>query len=167
MIKMKRFILTIALLFFVMSVMGCETTRQEGSPPSNISEMYDDTQQSQIGSEGGSWIGSGDPVSGTPSENYSGSSGSGSVDSGAIPGRTVPGFRIQISAMSTKDGAMTSAQNAADRLNLKGYVEQDAGLWKVRMGNARSRQEAEDIRDYIRNNGFPDAWIVDTNVVVE
>ncbi len=76
----------------------------------------------------------------------------------------VMGWRIQIAAMSSKDGAMAKAQEAADKLNVKGYIEPAGGLWKVRMGNARTKEEAEVLRDYARNRGYSDAWIVETTI---
>ena len=58
----------------------------------------------------------------------------------------------------------SKAQEAADKLNVKGYVELTGGLWKVRMGNANSRVEAETLRDFAKSRGFNDAWIVETTI---
>ncbi|RLC42166.1 MAG: hypothetical protein DRH51_01450 [Candidatus Coatesbacteria bacterium] len=72
-----------------------------------------------------------------------------------------PFYRVQVIASSTKTGADKVAEEV--RMKLPGkmvYVEHIGQYWKVRVGDCRTRKEAETLRDELRNLGYSDAWIV-------
>ncbi len=78
---------------------------------------------------------------------------------------TVPGFRVQLS--STQDLLQAvSTESLADSLlpNYDVYIVYDAPYYKVRIGDFRSRYEADRAVTYVAGHGFPDAWPVPDNV---
>ncbi len=169
----KLFYVVVVLALFTVTFGGCASSKSK-TPSSIDQENYNAEQEAQRGSEGG--YTSGDSYyqeSGSLGETHpdpvstdTGSTGFDPYpDSNNQPaGQTMLGYRVQIVAMSTKEGALAEAQKAADLLNVAGYVEQIGGLWKVRIGNAKTRDDAETLRDYARNNGDVDAWIVETEI---
>jgi len=81
--------------------------------------------------------------------------------------KLIDGFRIQI--ISTKDlenaaRAKSIAIEQFEDLEIKFYLEFDSPYYKVRLGDFKSRGEAESIREIIRSRGYPKAWIVKTKV---
>jgi cell division protein FtsN len=79
----------------------------------------------------------------------------------------VDGFRIQL--ISTKDlESATKAKLIAEEqfsdLQINFYLEFDSPYYKVRVGDFKSRDDAESIREVIRSRGYPKAWIVTTKV---
>ena len=79
----------------------------------------------------------------------------------------VDGFRIQL--ISTKDlESATKAKLIAEEqfsdLQINFYLEFDSPYYKVRVGDFKSRDDAESIREVIRSRGYPKAWIVKTKV---
>ncbi len=166
MIRFKT--LSILLLILIFSVMSCSSSKNKEPVTSDPYGNYSDEQQTQMQSEGTStWEDSGNL---SPSETTDPQPDPGTqTDWGSTPtpGSSMMGFRVQIAAMSTQEAALAEAQKAAGKLNVAGYVDYQGGLWKVHMGNARTREEAEVLRDYARNKGYTDAWIVNTEIKVE
>lgn len=174
--KSKTILLVILMLISIFIIGGCSSSKDK-VPPS-IMEQSAIEQEAQMGSEG---------IDAGYSDSYYEDSGNldpvdygetrpGTIDPAPTPpvtdnyqpvGQKMLGYRVQIMAMSSKEGALAEAQKAADLLNVPGYVEQIGGLWKVRIGNAKTRAEAETLRDYARNNGYMDAWIVETEIVIK
>ncbi len=81
--------------------------------------------------------------------------------------KLVDGYRIQI--LSTKDlesatRAKTIAEEQFSDIQVKFYLEFDSPYYKVRMGDFKSRENAEDIREVVRSRGYPKSWIVKTKV---
>ncbi len=79
----------------------------------------------------------------------------------------VDGFRIQL--ISTKDlESATKAKLIAEEqfsdLQINFYLEFDSPYYKVRVGDFKTRDDAESIREVIRSRGYPKAWIVKTKV---
>jgi cell division septation protein DedD len=86
------------------------------------------------------------------------------------PAKLSPGWRVQIFAFSDKSRADLAYQDAKLRLNVPVYIEYLPGLdttpYKIRVGNFLTRVEAEKYRDFLRENGYPDAFLVETQVEV-
>ncbi len=78
---------------------------------------------------------------------------------------TVPGFRVQVSSTQNLLEAI-STESLADSLlpNYNVYIVYDAPYYKVRVGDFRSRYDADRAITYVISHGFPDAWPVPDNV---
>lgn len=81
--------------------------------------------------------------------------------------RLVEGFRVQLFSTKNLENASRAKYMAAEKftdMNIRFYLEFDSPYYKVRMGDFRSREEAEQIRRVAQNRGYPKAWIVKTKV---
>lgn len=83
------------------------------------------------------------------------------------PNRMLDGFRIQLFA--TRDIETATLQKkeaeyefASDSVGV--YIEFDSPLYKVRMGDCQSREDAEQLLKLARARGFPTAFIVKSKV---
>ncbi len=79
----------------------------------------------------------------------------------------VRGFRVQIFAFSSKERAQKAKEEAQEILSLPVYIEYDPsidGPYKVRVGDFTSREEAERYKEKLRQEGYPDAFIVETEI---
>jgi hypothetical protein len=84
--------------------------------------------------------------------------------------RQVSGFRVQILATSNIETASLTEQEATDRFGRLGhntYLLFEAPLWKLRLGDCATRQEAEQLREQALNFGYSGAFIVKTKIMVE
>lgn len=83
-----------------------------------------------------------------------------------LPADIIMGFRVQIGAFSQQQGAEEIASRARVRLGptIPVYVRYYAPLWKVQVGDCRTRQEAVNLRDTLRKIDYPDAWIVSSGI---
>lgn len=75
-----------------------------------------------------------------------------------------PGYRVQVFATGTQATADIHLHEAETRLGVPAYVELVDGMYKVRVGDCRSREEAEQLLGHCRGAGYTDAWIVSTDV---
>jgi len=82
-------------------------------------------------------------------------------------GNMVAGYRVQLFASNTNDGANQVASEARFKFTDQVYVEYDAPYYKVRVGDFINRSDAEILREKAKNSGYPDAWIVQTEVVAK
>uniref|UniRef100_A0A7C2K4J5 SPOR domain-containing protein n=1 Tax=candidate division WOR-3 bacterium TaxID=2052148 RepID=A0A7C2K4J5_UNCW3 len=84
------------------------------------------------------------------------------------PVRLKEGWRVQIFAFADKSKAELAYQDAKLRLNVPVYLEYIPGIdnvpYKIRVGNFQTREEAERYRDFLRENGYPDAFLVETQI---
>jgi TolA-binding protein len=88
---------------------------------------------------------------------------------GAIEELQRNGFRIQISATSSLEKATLVQQEVSARFaekNLKSYLIFESPLYKVRVGNAIDRDEANTIRDFMLENGYKDSFVVPSKVII-
>jgi len=78
------------------------------------------------------------------------------------------GYRVQIFAFSERSRAELAYQDAKLRLSVPVYLVEEQGAdntpYKVRVGNFLTREEAEKYRDFLRQNGYPDAFIVPSEI---
>ncbi len=83
------------------------------------------------------------------------------------PTEKAEGFRVQIFAFSSKDRAEKAKQEAEQVLSLPVYIEYDPsidGPYKVRVGDFTTREEAERYKEKLRQEGYPDAFVVETKI---
>lgn len=84
--------------------------------------------------------------------------------------KEINGFRVQLLATSNIETASLSEQEATDRFDKLGhhtYLLFEAPLYKVRIGDCRTRELAETLRELAIDNGYNGAFIVKTKVIVE
>ncbi len=89
------------------------------------------------------------------------------MDTVASNNHLVDGYRIQL--LSTKDlesasRAKAIAMEQFSDIHVKFYLEFDSPYYKVRLGDFKTREEAEHIRGVVRSRGYPNAWIIKTKV---
>lgn len=81
--------------------------------------------------------------------------------------KLVDGFRIQLFATKDIESATIAKKEAQfvfanDSLNI--YVEFDSPYYKLRIGDFRDRDKAEQFREITREKGYSSSWIVKTKV---
>jgi hypothetical protein len=107
----------------------------------------------------------------SPGEDYSlydmEKNGNNATTSITPTGNMVAGYRVQLFASNTNDGANQVASEARFKFTEQVYVEYDAPYYKVRVGDFVNRSDAELLREKAKNSGYPDAWIVQTEVVAK
>lgn len=75
------------------------------------------------------------------------------------------GYRVQVFAARDRDAAAAFARELEGRLEGEPvYVERVEPWWKVRVGDFRSREEAERLRDRLLAAGIEGAWTVRTTI---
>lgn len=80
----------------------------------------------------------------------------------------VEGYRVQILATRGIEAATLQQQKAIDRFsdkNYKIYLIYEAPLYRLRMGDATNRKDAEAIRDLAKKRGYDEAFIVRSKVM--
>jgi hypothetical protein len=78
----------------------------------------------------------------------------------------VDGFRIQVFASADRDVAQTAREAASQRLGVPAYLDLEAGVYKVRVGDYPSRDSASASLATLRSHYYPDAWIVPARINV-
>ncbi len=77
----------------------------------------------------------------------------------------VLGYRVQICATPDEQEARSYLHEALLKFPDQGvYLTFDSPYYKVRVGDCKSRFEAEELQKRVQKNGFPDAWVVRTKV---
>lgn len=80
---------------------------------------------------------------------------------------TIQGYRIQLAATTDENRARDLKKEAMLKLKAKIYLVFESPHYKVRAGDCRTFDEAKLLKQEVAESGFPDAWIVKTNVVAE
>lgn len=86
-----------------------------------------------------------------------------------LPAREAEGFRVQIFATRSIEAATVAQQKALDQfmdLNYKVYLIYEAPLYRIRIGDALTRREADQIRDVAQQRGYDEAFVVRSKVLV-
>jgi cell division protein FtsN len=78
----------------------------------------------------------------------------------------IDGYRIQVFASASPDVAEGARRTAQARTGKSAYVTHEDGLYKVRIGNCRTRADAEKLLEKVRSGYYADAWIVETKIEV-
>jgi hypothetical protein len=90
-----------------------------------------------------------------------GKSGAGPAGvAGKDGGFAIPVFRVQVLATSSEQSAMDAKKRVEKRLGFPAYVSLVDGMYKVRVGDCTTREEANKVRERCRGAGYSDAWIV-------
>jgi len=77
----------------------------------------------------------------------------------------VPGYRVQVCATPDEATARAYYHDALMKFLDQGvYLRFDSPYYKVRIGDCKSRFEAEELQKRVQKSGFPDAWVVRTKV---
>jgi len=76
------------------------------------------------------------------------------------------GFRVQIFAGGGRGDADQVAIQARTRTQDPVYVQFESPYYKVRVGDFQDRAKALEMRDRLRGYGYPQAWVVTTQVNV-
>ena len=88
-------------------------------------------------------------------------------DSVVVESEVTQGFRIQIFASGSFDDASAMRQTAVQRLTEDSiYVVFDPPTYKVRVGDFRTRVEANQRLGVISALGFADAWVVGDKITI-
>jgi len=74
------------------------------------------------------------------------------------------GYRVQIGAFSFEEGANKVKIRAESELNQKVYVDFIEGMYKVRVGDFLTREDAEAYRDKLIGMGYNGAFLVETEI---
>jgi hypothetical protein len=74
------------------------------------------------------------------------------------------GYRVQLYATADQMAAETMAARARTSFREPVYVENQPPLFKVRVGDFLTRDEASGTRERAIDSGFADAWIVEARV---
>lgn len=79
----------------------------------------------------------------------------------------IDGFRVQIFATKDIEAATIAKKEAEfafidDSVNI--YIEFDSPYYKIRAGDYRDRENAENFRETARQKGYATSWIVKTKV---
>ncbi len=85
---------------------------------------------------------------------------------GQAPPGVIMGFRIQLGAFAEIEGAQQLADKARTVFGARYpvYVRFYSPYWKVQAGDCASRQEAQSLLNILRQNGYPDSFIVSSGV---
>jgi hypothetical protein len=78
---------------------------------------------------------------------------------------TGPGYRVQVFATGSLEAAKSFEAEVETRLGVAAYLQRIDGMYKVRVGDCRSRQQAEELLQRCRTGGYRDAWIVSSEVM--
>ncbi|MBN2009943.1 SPOR domain-containing protein [candidate division KSB1 bacterium] len=74
------------------------------------------------------------------------------------------GYRVQICAVSVEDTARNIQRDAILKLNENVYLKFDSPYYKVRIGDCKTRYEAEQLQRLAIQKGFNEAWVVKTTI---
>ena len=78
----------------------------------------------------------------------------------------VEGYRVQVYTTQNINEADSILTLADSLFSGEAYLQFDAPLYKIRVGNLKSRANAEKLQIATRKNGFPRSWVLRTRVFV-
>lgn len=76
----------------------------------------------------------------------------------------IQGYRVQLVATKEEEQAREIKKNAMLKLSHPVYLIFESPLYKVRVGDCVNREEAKEILEEAKQNGFLDAWIVPSTI---
>lgn len=85
---------------------------------------------------------------------------------GRVPANVMMGYRIQLGAFSDMESAEELAHKARAVFGSRYpvYVRFYSPYWKVQAGDCAGRDEANRLREFMRRNGYPDAFVVQSGI---
>ena len=152
----KNFLL---FVLFVVFLIGCVAQQTQLAPPAD-SPIADSAEvdSSAVREEfDPQTLMDDDPVLQTP------------VRTEAMPSAEVSqieGFRVQVAALRDHNRAEALREQIQNDAQVLTYIhlDEDIQLYKIQAGNSRTPESAQTLRDAIRALGFPDAYVVRTQI---
>ena len=83
--------------------------------------------------------------------------------------KEITGYRVQILATKNIETASLFEQEASERFknfDQKTYLIFEAPLYKIRVGDCKERQQAEELRDKAMQYGYRESFIVKTKIQI-
>ncbi|UCH82655.1 MAG: SPOR domain-containing protein [Candidatus Latescibacterota bacterium] len=80
--------------------------------------------------------------------------------------KTMQGYRVQLLAAGSEASAQEVRAIAASKLGVSAYVDMVDGVYKVRVGDCPTREQAEALVERCRGAGYSDAWIVSCMILI-
>ena len=80
------------------------------------------------------------------------------------PAVNMDGYRVQLLMTKSEAAAHEAKQKAIFKFDDKIYLIFEAPYYKIRIGDFESKKDADQIRDDALAKGFPDAWVVRTQI---
>ena len=74
------------------------------------------------------------------------------------------GHRVQLASFEDESNAREARKDALFKFQHKVYLIFDSGLWKLRIGDCRTPEEADALRDLAVRRGYPGAYKVVSKV---
>jgi len=87
----------------------------------------------------------------------------------ALSIKEINGFRIQILATNNIEKASLAEQVAAERFKYEGhktYLLFEAPLYKIRVGDCKTRQEADNVQALAKKYGYAEAFLVKSKIII-
>jgi cell division septation protein DedD len=78
--------------------------------------------------------------------------------------KTIPGYRVQVFASTSRGNAEKVFSEARRLLGEKAYLEVAPPLYKVRVGNCLTQQEALPLKERAIEKGYKSAFVVETDI---
>lgn len=78
--------------------------------------------------------------------------------------KTIPGFRVQVFASTSQVNAEKTLAEVRMKLGEKAYLEFNPPLYKVRVGNFLTENEADSLKARAVDAGYKAAFVVETNI---
>ena len=150
---MRKKILLFVL--FVVFLTGCVAQQPQLAPPADSPKADSPAAREEFDPQ---TLMDDDPVLQTPAR------------AEAIPPEEVSqieGFRVQVAALRDYNRAESLREQIQRDAQVLTYIhlDEDIQLYKVQAGNSRTPESAQTLRDAIRALGFPDAYVVRTQIV--
>jgi len=95
--------------------------------------------------------------------------GGSDLDPAAVPEKEIvqiPGYRVQLLSTKQEYGAWEAKKEAILKFEEDIHLVHEASLYKLRVGDCRTRGEAEALVEKAVRKGFREAWIVRTKINV-
>ena len=149
---MRKNILLFVL--FVVFLIGCVAQQPQLAPPADSSAVDSSAVREEFDPQ---TLMDDDPVLQTP------------VRTEAMPPAEVSqieGFRVQVAALRNHNRAEALREQIQSDAQVLTYIhlDEDIQLYKIQAGNSRTPESAQTLRDAIRALGFPDAYVVRTQI---
>lgn len=78
-----------------------------------------------------------------------------------------PGWRVQILATTMDKQARDAQREAVVKFSEGVYIIYDPPMYKLRVGNCETREEAQELRKFAVALGYRDAWIVRDKIIAK
>lgn len=76
------------------------------------------------------------------------------------------GYRIQLFATKDYYEAIAQRDDAVKKFTDEVYLDFEPPYYKVRIGNFTDKTAADDVKEFAKSVGYPDAWVIQTRVII-